>query len=177
MPPLIALGCALFFLVYRVIRQVLLPTFVRKGNLLSSLFLLFTGLTEHLIGFGEAVGRVPRTIRKPFAGQETLLKAWTFSRKYLRQGLLIATWALFVLSSLEWSGRTTTVDTAASTSSGTVAATGTAASGQQAIRQTETRVVADTHARPERVTPSRCALPSLHADATPLWLRWCTLRL
>jgi hypothetical protein len=29
-------------------------------------------------------------------------KTWAFSRHYIRRGMLIATWALFILASLEW---------------------------------------------------------------------------
>jgi len=94
----ITLVTALVTLGYRVIRQVTLPTKSRKGNLLSSLFLLFTGLTEQIISSAEAIARMPRTFHTP----AKLDIAWTFSRKYLRRGLLIAAWALFILSSLEW---------------------------------------------------------------------------
>jgi hypothetical protein len=98
-----------------------LPTLTRKGNLLSSLFLLFTGLTEQVISFAEAVVRVPRTFQIP----ARFNNAWAFSRKYLRQAMLIATWALFILSSLEWTSslpsatETTTVQQEASLTSPT----------------------------------------------------------
>jgi hypothetical protein len=95
---MVTLVTALITLGYRIIRQVTLPTKSRKGNLLSSLFLLFTGLTEQIISSAEAIARMPRTFHTP----AKLDMAWTFSRKYLGRGLLIAAWALFILSSLEW---------------------------------------------------------------------------
>ena len=90
----------LLTLVWRVVRSLVLPTLTRKGNLLSSLYVLFTSIIEQVISFGEAVARVPRTFELP----ARLDKAWLFSRKYLRQGMLVAAWALFILSSFEWSG-------------------------------------------------------------------------
>lgn len=95
---MVTLITALVTLGYRVVRQVILPTLTRKGNLLSSLFVLFTDLTELVIGFAETVARVPRTFEIP----AKLDCVWAFSRKYLRQGMLIAAWALFILSSVEW---------------------------------------------------------------------------
>lgn len=102
----ITLVTALVTLGYRIIRQVTLPTKSRKGNLLSSLFLLFTGLTEQIISSAEAIARMPRTFRTP----AKLDIAWTFSQKYLRRGLLIAAWALFILSSLEWTNARTALE-------------------------------------------------------------------
>jgi len=97
-PLVVTLVTALVTLGYRITRQVSLPTKSRKGNLLSSLFLLFTGLTEQVISSAEAIARMPQLFHTP-AKLDTV---WTFSRKYLRRGLLIAAWALFILSSLEW---------------------------------------------------------------------------
>jgi len=95
---LVTLVTGLVKLGYRTIRQVILPTKSRKGNLLSSLFLLFTGLIEQIISSAESVIRMHRTFHTP----ARLGTAWAFSQKYLRRGLLIAAWALFILSSLEW---------------------------------------------------------------------------
>jgi hypothetical protein len=83
-------------------QQVILPGHKRKGNLLSSIFLLFTGLSEWIIGFCEAIARIPIGLDNNFTGREGLLKAWAYSRTHLRRGMLILTWALFILSSLEW---------------------------------------------------------------------------
>lgn len=90
------LTAALLTLGWRVVKQAVLPSRTRKGNLLYSVFLLFTGLTEVVITFAEGYSfRLPARLDD----------SWTVSRKYLRRGMLIATWALFILSSLEWSPR------------------------------------------------------------------------
>jgi len=87
-----------------IVRQVILPTRRRKGNLLSSLFVFFTSVVEQLIGFGEAVSHMLAGSRRPFAGQEVLRRTWTYSQKYLRLVVLVATWILFVLSFFEGMG-------------------------------------------------------------------------
>jgi len=94
----VTLITALLTLGYRVVRQVILPTLTRKGNLLSSLFVLFTGLIEQVINFAEIIARIPRTFEMPPKYEA----AWSFSRNYLRKGMLIAAWTLFILSSFEW---------------------------------------------------------------------------
>jgi len=87
----------------RVGRQLVAPGFGRKGNLLSSLFLLFTGLTEQVIGLArELVLRAPQGVCGDFSGKEWVGKSWGFSRKYLRYAMLVAAWVLFILSSWEW---------------------------------------------------------------------------
>lgn len=106
--PVVTLVRDLLRLGWRVVGQVMLPTLSRKGNLLWSLFLLVTGLLERVIGFAEAVARVPRTVElSRLLGSNRLValrltQAWAYSRRYLRQGMLIAAWALFILSSFEW---------------------------------------------------------------------------
>jgi hypothetical protein len=161
----------LFGLGRRVINQVVLPNRKRKGNLLSSLFHLFTGLTEQVISFGNAVVCIPRAAGKPFMGQAALGKAWTFSRRYLRQGMLIAAWALFILSSLEWVGPNNfSREPAASEQQDGLAA-------QPAQRQ-------DIAIREESRTPVaaityRYTLPlSSHPPASSIhrWLLLCTIR-
>lgn len=47
------LTAALLTLGWRVVKQAVLPSRTRKGNLLYSVFLLFTGLTEVVITFAE----------------------------------------------------------------------------------------------------------------------------
>lgn len=87
----------------RVGRRVVVPGFGRKGNLLSSLFLLFTGLTEQVIGLArELVLRAPQGVCGNFPGKEWVGRSWGFSRKYLRYAMLVAAWVLFILSSWEW---------------------------------------------------------------------------
>jgi len=88
----------------RVGRQVVAPGIGRKGNLLSSLFLLFIGLTERVIGLArELVLRAPQGLCWNFPGKEWVGRAWVFSRRHLRWGMLVAAWVLFILSSWEWS--------------------------------------------------------------------------
>lgn len=100
-PPLVTLARSLLMLGRRVIRQLVLPSRGRKGNLLSSLFVLFTGLSEQFIGFAQTIARIPGSFRIP----AILDPAWAFSRRHLRRGMVVAVWALFILSSLEWTGR------------------------------------------------------------------------
>lgn len=167
--PVATLITDLLTLGMRVIRQLTLPTLTRKGNLLSSLFVLFTGLIEQVISFGEAVARVPGTFELP----ARLEKAWMFGRKYLRQGMLIAAWALFILSSLEWSGgqrvvpeqaaaqQTTTVELAVSAQTN---------QSQKAVANYEQGMA--PVARPARnlsLSPPPCS--------TPRWLLLCNLRI
>jgi hypothetical protein len=109
---LVTLVTDLLRLCWRVFPQVILPTLRRKGNLLSSLFLLFTGLIERVIGFAEEVVRVPREFQLPArlvpnpVVRVRVEKVLVWGRGYLRQGMLIAAWALFILSSFEWTSAT-----------------------------------------------------------------------
>lgn len=83
-----AFALDLFILAYGTLRQLILPTRYRKGNLLSSLFHLFTDLSERLIALKQELTRF----------------SWNYGKKYLRLGMLVLTWALFILSSFEWIG-------------------------------------------------------------------------
>jgi hypothetical protein len=73
---------------YGVLKQLILPNRTRKGNIVSTVFLLFIGLTERVISFKRKVTGAP----------------WQYGKRYIRIGMLIATWLLFVLSLFEWSG-------------------------------------------------------------------------
>jgi hypothetical protein len=104
---LLVLITAVITLACRVARQVVLPTRTRKGNLLSSLFVLFTGLVEQVISSAKTIAGMHREFHIP----ARLDTAWAFSRKWLRRGMLAAAWGLFILSSLEWtSARSTAGD-------------------------------------------------------------------
>lgn len=72
---------------YKMIRQVVLPTKKRKGNILSSLLVFFIGVVERLIHFEHG-----------FFSMATILK-----RKYVKEGILITGAILFFLASFEWS--------------------------------------------------------------------------
>jgi|SRR5579872_1229347 len=78
----------LFILVYGTLRRLTLPTRNKKGNLLSSLFHLFTELAERLICLKQELIRAP----------------WTCGKKHIRFAMLVLTWALFLLASFEWTG-------------------------------------------------------------------------
>lgn len=159
---MVTLVTALITLGYRIIRQVTLPTKSRKGNLLSSLFLLFTGLTEQIISSAEAIARMPRTFHTP----AKLDIAWTFSRKYLRRGLLIAAWALFILSSLEWTNaRATSAASPATEQQENI-------SGQITKRQVNVSIVEETM----QTTFPHCSAILAQASPPPSISRWLLLR-
>ena len=71
---------------FKVIKQIILPTNKRKGNILSSFFILFIGTIEMVIPFEYG----------DFKMREV------FKFKYCRQGLIIIGALLFLLSSFEW---------------------------------------------------------------------------
>jgi len=71
---------------FEVIKQIVLPTKKRKGNVLSSLFIFFVGLIERLIPFEHGLFKMARI----------------FKLKYFKQGLIILGALLFLLSSFEW---------------------------------------------------------------------------
>src|SRR5579859_4819664 len=90
-----------------VVRQLIPPGRRRPGNLLSSLFLLFTGVAEQAICFRQAVVRIPCNFSDRFTQfmqRGRVTAAWAYSKRALRFGTLFAAWALFILSSLEWKG-------------------------------------------------------------------------
>lgn len=70
---------------FSIIRQIVLPNKRRKGNILSSLFIFFTGTIERLISF-----------------EHGFKMAAIFKLKYCRQGVIIIGALLFLLSSFEW---------------------------------------------------------------------------
>jgi hypothetical protein len=171
----VTLITALLTLGYRVVRQVILPTLTRKGNLLSSLFVLFTGLIEQVIGFAEAVARVPRTFELPARFENV----WAFSRKYLRQGMLIAAWALFILSSLEWTSTqpAVTEQTAARQPTQDQTNVEFAASPLIAINEVQKAVPAKDPDVPDaRVPAVHLSIPSPPCS-TPRWLLLCNIRI
>ncbi|HEY4285956.1 MAG TPA: hypothetical protein VGN00_02545 [Puia sp.] len=160
----------LVLLTYAVIRQVILPNRRQKGNLLSSMFLLFAGLTDRLITFRKNMIMMPwSTTERAIAPWITT--SWIYSKKYLRHGMVIASWALFILSSFEWSGPARSLAT----------------QNQQEIAesiQLPVTKTASTSATLNQLTPIntiagiiyRPSLPSPKLT-TKTWLRLCTLRL
>jgi hypothetical protein len=71
---------------FQVVRNVILPTRSRKGNLLSSLLTYIAGILERVACFEKSI------LRQPVV----------FSHKYVKQALIIAVGFLFLLSSVEW---------------------------------------------------------------------------
>lgn len=165
--PVVTLITALLTLGYRVVRQVILPTLTRKGNLLSSLFVLFTGLIEQVINFAEIIARMPRTFEIPPKAEA----AWTFGRKYLRQGMLIAVWALFILSSLEWTS-TQPCGTVQITVEQTVGATARVERNQKVF------AIKD-HGQDVAIVPGLTVRPLIYPPplSTSRWLLLCALRI
>ena len=153
--PYLAIFCTLALnllgLCYRVVRQLVLPGRRRSGNLLSSLFLLFAGLTEQLINCRQALLRLPWTYTGRIPARSTLIAAWLYSKRYIRLGMLIATWALFILASLEWSGPEQPPVAPANAQSATIA-------GRES--RSEPAVVS-TRAVPTRAVPTRAVSPRL----------------
>jgi len=103
----------------RVTQQLVLPGRQRPGNLLSSLFLLFTGLAEQTIVFRRAVIRIPWAFALKLPARDRLDAVWAFSKKWLRLGLVAAAWILF---SFEASGQVeSSADALAASTATTVA--------------------------------------------------------
>lgn len=75
-----------FLFAYKTAKEIILPGKRRKGNLLSTLLIFFIGVVERLDGFEHGVFRMANLLRK----------------KYIKQSLLVFTFLLFLLSSLEW---------------------------------------------------------------------------
>ncbi|MBS1603634.1 MAG: hypothetical protein JST42_13270 [Bacteroidetes bacterium] len=154
----------------RVARQLILPGRRGSGNLLSSLFLLFTGLAEDAIVFRRALIRMPLAsdIRLPV--RDRLDRAWAYSKRWLRLGVIAAAWVLFILSSLEWSGPEAP---AVSDQPATAAM----------AKNADTVVIAaavDARALSLPVdTAEEPVLPVTPRQGAPLrrWLRLCTLRI
>lgn len=138
---------------YVIGRKVVLPNRRRKGNLLYSIFLLFTTLTERSIAFKQALTKTPLR----------------FGKKYIRLAVLFVTWGLCVLASLEWSGTPATTSDHAPMVATSVASTQMAAV-QAPVIQADTVVL---FGRDESAfgckTDRRIAF--LH------WLRFCALRI
>lgn len=71
---------------YQVIRKMILPGRNRKGNVLGSLLLFFIEMAQKIIAFE----------------QDILHSSWLAKNRFAKQGLIIATAFLFLVSSVEW---------------------------------------------------------------------------
>lgn len=87
---------------FRVVRQVVLPSRRKKGNLISSLLLLFVDVTEHITGCRQLLLTHPVLPKRKIPAQQRLEDFWSYSKKRLRQITFIVSWLLFILSLLEW---------------------------------------------------------------------------
>lgn len=87
---------AIWLLARRVTNQVILPNRNRKGNILSSILLLFVSLTDLVANFswGISIDFITRW------------KHYEYLRCLLKKSVLIAGCFLFLLSSFEWSYNT-----------------------------------------------------------------------
>lgn len=154
----------------RVAQQVVLPGRQRPGNLLSSLFLLFTGLAEDAIAFRRALIRVPLALDIKLPARDRLDAAWGHSKRYLRLGVIAAAWILFILSSLEWSRPATaiapnqTATTTAAKKADTIIVVA-ASDAPQVLRATITGDEPLFFLSPQQGAPIR------------RWLRLCTIRI
>ena len=164
----------LLVMTYGIGRKVILPKRGRNGNLLYSIFIFFTALAERVIVFLEAV----------IGDWVSSAKAWSFGKRYLRLGVLLVTWALCMLASLEWSGPASMKSTEAVTAAEGATAAAEAANVEIAV------------ARPDASTNAIELVPYVNAgavsrgtsDVLPLtgikwlparrqWLLLCTLRI
>lgn len=69
-----------------VIKDIVLPNRKRKGNILNSLFVFFIGIVEILDHFEYGIFQMTKI----------------FKHRYVRQGVIIISVFLFLLSSFEW---------------------------------------------------------------------------
>ncbi|HXD77807.1 MAG TPA: hypothetical protein VN616_08355 [Puia sp.] len=88
-------------LFFRVGKRLVLPGFGAKGNVLTSILALFSESTGALIRFRRDLLDMPfPTLQIP--ARARLDAWWAIGKRWLRKGLVAAAWALFVLSSFEW---------------------------------------------------------------------------
>lgn len=72
-----------------VIKHIVLPNRQRKGNILNSILVFFIGLVEIFNHFEYGIFQMSKV----------------FKHRYVRQGIIITTAFLFLLSSFEWSSK------------------------------------------------------------------------
>ena len=71
---------------YGLFKKIILPGRNRKGNVLGSVFLWFIDMVEKVIAFEKEIFHSSRIIKN----------------RFVKQGLMIATVFLFLVSSIEW---------------------------------------------------------------------------
>lgn len=89
-------------LIFRIGKRLVLPWFGEKGNILTSVLTLFSETAGVLIGFRRDILRLPfPTMQIPT--HQRLDVWWVTCKFWLRKSMVAAVWALFILSSFEWS--------------------------------------------------------------------------
>lgn len=76
----------LVYFTFQTIRQIVLPTKHKTGNLLSTLFVFFLGISERLLSFEKQLFKNRQLFQNP----------------YLKQAFIVAASLLFLLTSFEW---------------------------------------------------------------------------
>lgn len=76
----------IILLTIEVIKEIVLPNRKRKGNVLKSIFAVFVGIIEILARFEFGLFQMTKV----------------FKHRYIRQGIIIISAFLFLLSSFEW---------------------------------------------------------------------------
>lgn len=82
----LALLLDIVLLTISTIKQLVLPSYKRKGNILHSVFVFFIGTIEILNRFEHGIFQMAKI----------------FKHRYIRQGVIIISTFLFLLSSFEW---------------------------------------------------------------------------
>lgn len=75
-------------LCYAVARQIVLPGKGSKGNLLSSLFMLFAGIAEKVLELEKSIFK----------------RSWLLQHRVVKLALVVTAGFFFLLSSFEWQG-------------------------------------------------------------------------
>ena len=126
---------------WRVVREIILPTRRRKGNVMSSLLTFFVGLLERVVSFEKSI------LQRPVI----------FSHKYVKQILIVTVGFLFLLSSFEWTVGPSADGWGNRTQEVVVCAPAAGSIGTVASRRVDRAVIASTRA----VVTKRFFVPAL----------------
>lgn len=144
----------LVLMTWGVVRNLVLPTRGRKGNILSSLHDLYIGLVDLIAGFERAI--LPRAV--------------VFDNRYVKRVLVLVSCFLFLLSSLEWPPA---IQKSASISeNGIVAAQTQKRPDRRIHRFCQTKLFQRQPAFPHSSLSAVATSPSLLPDGLPQSRRW-----
>lgn len=101
-PAIFALLVGITQLCCKVVRKCVIPKRNRTGNILSSFFLLFSGLLELLIVFRQATLAQFNNSNNDISFHKNIVKIWQLGKRGLKYGVFFLAWLLFVLSFGEW---------------------------------------------------------------------------